>query len=80
MSSLAQRNLTIFALLVLPASSSRVALCLFMLISLSTCLTGKHVVFGKVTDGMDVVKNIEKVGSRGGSTSKPVVIADCGEL
>lgn len=43
-------------------------------------LTGKHVVFGTVVDGMDVVKNIEKVGSRSGTTSKPVVIADCGQL
>ncbi|TYJ03629.1 hypothetical protein E1A91_A12G040700v1 [Gossypium mustelinum] len=29
---------------------------------------------------MDVVKAIEKVGSSGGRTSKPVVIADCGQL
>ncbi len=43
-------------------------------------LDGKHVVFGRVTDGLDVVKQMEAVGSRGGQTSKPVVIADCGEL
>ena len=43
-------------------------------------LDGKHVVFGRVVDGLDVVKAIEKVGSRSGSTSKPVVIADCGQL
>ena len=43
-------------------------------------LDGKHVVFGSVTEGMDVVKKIEAVGSQSGKTSKPVVIADCGQL
>merc|ERR1712021_214344 len=43
-------------------------------------LDGKHVVFGNVTAGMDVVSAIEAVGSGSGKTSKPVVIADCGQL
>jgi peptidylprolyl isomerase len=43
-------------------------------------LDGKHVVFGKVTDGMKVVTAMEAVGSRSGSTSADVVIADCGEV
>merc|ERR1712048_1138428 len=43
-------------------------------------LDGKHCVFGSVTEGMDVVKKIEAVGSQSGKTSKPVVIADCGQL
>jgi len=37
-------------------------------------------VFGKVTAGLDVVDKIESVGSQSGQTSKPVVVADCGEL
>merc|ERR1711988_1147308 len=43
-------------------------------------LDGKHVVFGSVVEGMDVVKKIEAVGSQQGRTSKPVKIADCGQL
>merc|ERR1712098_219631 len=44
-------------------------------------LDGKHVVFGTVTDGYEeVIKKIEAVGSQSGKTSKPVVIADCGEI
>ena len=43
-------------------------------------LDGKHVVFGKVIEGMDVVKKIESVGSQSGKTSKAVKIVNCGEL
>merc|ERR1712086_351230 len=43
-------------------------------------LDGKHVVFGSVVEGHDVVKVIEQVGSQSGKTSKPVMIADCGQL
>merc|ERR1712178_289252 len=43
-------------------------------------LDGKHCVFGSVVEGMDVVKKIEAVGSQSAKTSKPVAIADCGQL
>nr|CAD2201569.1 unnamed protein product [Meloidogyne enterolobii] len=43
-------------------------------------LDGKHVVFGKVIEGIDVVKAVEAIGSQSGKTSKDAVIADCGQL
>merc|ERR1712146_748097 len=43
-------------------------------------LDGKHVVFGKVTDGFRTIKECEMVGSSNGQTYQPVVIEDCGEL
>jgi len=43
-------------------------------------LDGKHVVFGQVVEGLDVVQAIEKVGSSSGSTTKQVTIAKSGQL
>lgn len=43
-------------------------------------LDGRHVVFGSVKEGLDVVKKVESFGSRSGRTSKRITITDCGEL
>jgi len=43
-------------------------------------LDGKHTVFGKIVDGMDVIKKVEGYGSRSGKTSKKIIVEDCGEL
>lgn len=43
-------------------------------------LDGRHVVFGRVLEGMDVVKKIEAQGTRGGRTMKTITIKDSGEL
>lgn len=43
-------------------------------------LDGKHVVFGSVVEGMDVVKKIESFGSNIGKPKSKIVITDSGEL
>ncbi|MCP5809828.1 peptidylprolyl isomerase, partial [Klebsiella pneumoniae] len=43
-------------------------------------LDGRHVVFGNVVEGMEVVKQIETFGSQSGKTSKRIVIKDCGQI
>ena len=43
-------------------------------------LNGKHVVFGKIVAGEDIIRGIEKQGSRSGKTMSDIVIADSGEL
>ena len=41
-------------------------------------LDGKHVIFGKVVKGMEIVSAIEALGSGVGNVSQPVIIKDCG--
>jgi peptidyl-prolyl cis-trans isomerase B (cyclophilin B) len=43
-------------------------------------LDGKHVVFGKVLEGMDIVRKIEAQRTSGDKPITPVTIADSGEL
>ncbi|PNW76980.1 hypothetical protein CHLRE_10g417500v5 [Chlamydomonas reinhardtii] len=43
-------------------------------------LDGKHVVFGIVEAGMEVVRAMESEGSSSGSVERPVVIEECSEL
>ena len=43
-------------------------------------LDGKHVVFGNVISGMNVVKKIEKFGTKSGKPTEKVVISSSGEL
>ena len=43
-------------------------------------LDGKHVVFGEVLEGMDVVKMVEALGSSSGATKGTITIADSGEM
>lgn len=43
-------------------------------------LDGKHVVFGEVVEGMNIVQAMEAQGSQNGRTKTQVVIANCGQL
>jgi cyclophilin family peptidyl-prolyl cis-trans isomerase len=43
-------------------------------------LDGKHVVFGKVVDGLEIVKKMEEQGTQSGKPKVDVAIADCGQL
>jgi len=43
-------------------------------------LNGKHVVFGEVIEGMELVKTIEGYGNRSGATSARITIVDCGQI
>ena len=43
-------------------------------------LDGKHVVFGRLIDGMELLKTVEATGSQSGEPSANVRIEDCGEL
>ena len=43
-------------------------------------LDGKHVVFGEVVEGMNVVKKIESLGSPQGKPKSKISIDNCGQL
>jgi cyclophilin family peptidyl-prolyl cis-trans isomerase len=52
----------------------------FITTVVTSWLDGKHVVFGEVTDGSDLVKKIEALGSGSGQTKGKITIDSCGEL
>ena len=52
----------------------------FITTVVTSWLDGRHVVFGEVLEGMDVVKAIEAQGSPAGTPAKKVTIRDAGEL
>ena len=43
-------------------------------------LDGRHVVFGRIIDGLNIVKKVEQAGSQSGTPSMTVTIVDSGEL
>jgi peptidylprolyl isomerase len=52
----------------------------FITLAATPWLDGKHVVFGKLLSGGDVLRAIERLGSASGKPSAQVTVAGCGEL
>lgn len=52
----------------------------FITTEATSFLDSKHVVFGRVIEGMEVVRMIERNGSSSGKTSAPIKIENCGQL
>ncbi|XP_053352928.1 RANBP2-like and GRIP domain-containing protein 5/6 isoform X1 [Clarias gariepinus] len=52
----------------------------FITLNKTEHLDFKHVAFGIVTEGMDVVKQMGALGSKKGEPSKKITIVDCGQL
>ena len=49
----------------------------FITVAPTPWLDGRHVVFGKVTSGMDVVDAMEEQGTRRGQPKTEVMMSDC---
>ncbi|MES1905226.1 MAG: hypothetical protein MHPSP_001914 [Paramarteilia canceri] len=52
----------------------------FITFAKTSWLDGKHVVFGKVIEGTNVVEEMQKFGSSSGKTSSEIKIVDCNQL
>jgi len=51
----------------------------FITVAPTPWLDGKHVVFGRVLQGQDIVKRMESCGTDEGTPRANVVITDCGQ-
>jgi peptidyl-prolyl isomerase F (cyclophilin D) len=52
----------------------------FITTAKTSWLDGKHVVFGQVVEGLDIIKKMEGFGSQSGKTSKKLSIDNSGQL
>uniref|UniRef100_A0A8C1N7Z9 Peptidyl-prolyl cis-trans isomerase n=2 Tax=Cyprinus carpio TaxID=7962 RepID=A0A8C1N7Z9_CYPCA len=51
----------------------------FITVDKTDWLDGKHVVFGELIEGMDVLRAMEAQGTKDGKTKQKVIISNCGE-
>ena len=52
----------------------------FMCFKATPHLDGRHVVFGQISKGIEVLDKLEAIGSKTGEPTQAAIIADCGEL
>jgi len=52
----------------------------FITTAVTSWLDGKHVVFGEVVEGYNIVTEIEKYGSRSGNTSERIIVTEAGTV
>ncbi|KAJ3039498.1 hypothetical protein HDV00_012178 [Rhizophlyctis rosea] len=52
----------------------------FICTAKTTWLDGKHVVFGSVVEGLDVIKTVESYGSDSGKTRAKITVTQSGQL
>lgn len=52
----------------------------FITTVVTSWLDGKHVVFGEVVEGLDLVTKIENLGSQSGKPSTPIIITASGTV
>jgi cyclophilin family peptidyl-prolyl cis-trans isomerase len=57
-----------------------IVILVFICTAQTPWLNGKHVVFGRVTKGLDIVKKMEAYGTDSGRPKATVTINDCGVL
>ncbi|XP_078279265.1 peptidyl-prolyl cis-trans isomerase E [Rhinoraja longicauda] len=51
----------------------------FITLDKTDWLDGKHVVFGEMVEGMDIVRQLEAQGAKDGKPKQKIIISDCGE-
>ena len=52
----------------------------FITFAATPWLNGKHVIFGRILSGMDIVKQMESKGTQAGRPLAKIQIIDCGEV
>jgi len=52
----------------------------FLTLDKTEWLDNKHVVFGQLLAGLDVLRKVEKYGTKAGKPTEKLIVSACGEL